>query len=276
MKRLIIILFPTVASMFLACAQESDSFQRDAGSDIGGDTDTDTDTDCTPTGAQDNFSFFLTSWYQLQELSGSPDGFGGDLRYNGAATGLEGADAICQEIASRVCFGHKTWKAFLSTSQEDAIDRIGDGPWYDYAGVLVAENLSGLTSGERPAGGCCDSGTYDELGTLHDGNSDVNNDGTNDDDHDTLTASDRSGRYNGFSCEDWTSTTAIDDSGFGFGFGGGPMCGHAWPAMSGQNWIEAHSTGGCEAGANFIQNGPGTGATVGSGGGFGGFYCFAI
>ncbi len=232
--------------------------------------------DCTPTGADEKFSFFITSYHHIQELSGSPDGFGGDLRYNGAATGLEGADAICQEIARRVCFGNKTWKAYLSTSQEDAIDRIGSGPWYDHAGNLVADDVDGLTSGNRPAGGACDDGTYDELGTFHDGSTDVNNDGQDDDDHDTLTASNSNGRYAGFSCDDWTSTTATGGGSGGPVGGGGPMLGHSWPAFSGQGWSQAHPGHGCEAGVNFIQDGPGTGNAVGAGGGYGAFYCFAL
>ena len=59
-------------------------------------------------------SFFVTSYQQIQDLSGSPDGFGGDLRYNGAPTGLEGADAICQEMARRVCFG---FRGFLGSGR---------------------------------------------------------------------------------------------------------------------------------------------------------------
>src|SRR5690606_2895287 len=121
---------------------------------------------CSDTGASASFSFFVTSYHHMRELSGSDDGFGGDLRYAGAVTGLAGADAICQEIASRVCHGHKTWRAYLSTSTVNAIDRIGSGPWYDYAGSLVASDASGLTQGDRPEGGCCDEGTYDELGVF--------------------------------------------------------------------------------------------------------------
>jgi hypothetical protein len=229
-------------------------------------------------------SFFVTSYQQIQDLSGSPDGFGGDLRYNGAPTGLEGADAICQEMARRVCFGHRTWRAYLSTSTVNAIDRIGTGPWYDWAGVLVANDPNGLISGDRPAGGACDEGTYDETGTFHDGRSDVNNDGIDDDDHDTMTATLEDGTYSGFSCDDWTSTTATDDSGGGDmgGFGGpgglngGIMMGHSWPAQSGQGWSQSHGGHQCAAGTNFIQNGPGDSSTVGGGGGYGGFYCFAL
>jgi len=237
---------------------------------------------CTDTGADEKFSFFATSHHHLIELAGTADGFGGDLRYNGAATGLEGADAICQEIASRVCHGSKTWRAFLSTSTVDAIDRIGSGPWYDYAGQLVADDVSGLTAGDRPAGGCCDLGVYDELGVYHDGSTDVNNDGLDDDDHDVLTGTDAEGRYNGFSCEDWTSTTAegeaTDDGGRPGRPGGGntgPTIGHMWPAQSGQSWKSAHSAPGCWAGVNLVQNGAGELPTVGDAGGYGAIYCFA-
>lgn len=236
-------------------------------------------TACTNTGSADNFSFFVTSYEQLIELAGSEDGFGGDLRYGGAATGLEGADAICQELARRVCFGHRTWRAYLSTSTVNAIDRIGSGPWYDHAGLLVANDVSGLLSGDRPAGGAADEGTYDELGTYHDGNSDVNGDGMDDDDHDTMTATLEDGTYAGFSCNDWTSTTATSgggDGGPGRGPSGGIMLGHSWPAMSGRHWSESHGGHQCAAGTNFIQNGGGNSATVGGGGGYGGFYCFAL
>jgi hypothetical protein len=228
--------------------------------------------DVVVTGAADNFSFFVTSYEQLIELAGSENGFGGDLRYDGAATGLEGADAICQELARRVAFGHRTWRAYLSASTVDAIDRIGSGPWYDFAGSLVADDPSGLTSGDRASGGCCDEGTYDELGIFHDG-SEV-------DDHDTLTATLSDGTYAGFSCDDWTSVTAQPEGdgmemGGGFGNFGGPIVGHMWPANSGQHWSEAHGSPGCAAGT--IHNGGGAqSGTVGGLGGYGAIYCFAL
>ena len=232
----------------------------------------------TNVGADPKFSFFVTSYFHLVELSGSADGFGGDLRYGGAATGLEGADALCQEMACRVGFGELTWKAFLSTSSVDAIDRIGSGPWYDFVGNLVASNPSGLISGDRPAGGACDTGTYDELGTFHDGRSDVNNDGEDDDDHDTMTASNADGTYAGFSCNDWTSTTAQSTGGGGGGMmgGGGITMGHSWPANSGRSFVSSHGGHQCAPGTNFVQDGPGDSSTVGGGGGYGGFYCFAL
>jgi hypothetical protein len=222
--------------------------------------------DCISTDAAESFSFFVTSMFHLIELSGSENGFGGDLRYNGAATGLEGADAICQELARRVCHGQKTWRAFLSTSTVDAIDRIGTGPWYDHSGALVAEDVTGLAGQERPAGGCCDEWTLDELGEYHDGEA-------NGDDHDTLTGSNTEGRLDTSSstCDDWTSTTAS----------GSPRIGHSWPRSpsNGRNWVSDHNAGGCAAGINTSSSmgggGGGGGGSVGSGGGYGAFYCFA-
>jgi hypothetical protein len=269
----------------------------------GPSTPTEPDPDVIDTGADEKFSFFVTSYYHLAELSGSPDGFGGDLRYKGAATGLEGADAICQEIGRRVGFGHRTWRAYLSTSTVNAIDRIGSGPWYDHQGVKVADSPQELISGaNRQPGGCCDIGTYDEMGLFHDGKTDQNNDGIDDDDHDTMTATLADGTYAGFSCDDWTSTTATSTEsggnqgggqqgggapggggfgGFGGGFGGfdlntGIMMGHSWPAQSGRHWAQSHAGHQCKAGTNFIQDGFGDGSTVGGGGGYGGFYCFAL
>jgi hypothetical protein len=240
------------------------------------------------TGADPSFSFFVTSYHHMALLAGKEEGFGGDLRYNGAATGLDGADAICQEIARRVGFGHRTWKAYLSTSTVNAIDRIGTGPWYDFVGAKVADSPEDLLAGgNRQPGGCCEDGTYDEMGLYHDGTTDQNNDGIDDDDHDTMTATNEDGTYAGFSCDDWTSTTAMPEGGnagggmvgggmMGGGFGSGIMMGHSWPARSGEHWATSHGGHACAAGTNFIQNGGGDSSTVGGGGGYGGIYCFAL
>jgi hypothetical protein len=63
-------------------------------------------------------------------------------------------------------------------------------------------------------------------------------------------------------------TGAGGSSGGGMGGGGmGSMC----------NWMSALDESGCAPGVNLIQNGgPGNDGTVGSGGGYGGFYCFAL
>jgi hypothetical protein len=64
--------------------------------------------------------------------------------------GLEGADAHCQALAEEAGAGHRTWRAYLSTQATDsepavnARDRIGDGPWANAAGVVMAANLDDL------------------------------------------------------------------------------------------------------------------------------------
>lgn len=81
------------------------------------------------------FSFFVTS-------VGS--GKGADLG------GLAGADAHCQQLATSVGAGDKTWRAYLSTQAQGgqaavhARDRIGTGPWYNVQGRLIARSVSHL------------------------------------------------------------------------------------------------------------------------------------
>ncbi|MCB1764222.1 MAG: hypothetical protein KDI27_13935 [Gammaproteobacteria bacterium] len=70
-------------------------------------------------------------------------GKGGDLG------GLAGADAHCTELATAAGAGNRLWRAYLSTEAPDkrgdsARDRIGNGPWYNAHGVLIAANLTDL------------------------------------------------------------------------------------------------------------------------------------
>ena len=56
--------------------------------------------------------------------------------------GLEGADAHCQALAATVGRGDATWRAYLSTQGENAVnarDRIGTGPWYTYDGYSMGD-----------------------------------------------------------------------------------------------------------------------------------------
>jgi hypothetical protein len=110
--------------------------------------------------ATDKFSFFVTSYAALQRLSGSQDGFGGDLRFGetGAGAGLRGADKICAAIAeaSMPGAGAKDWRAFLSANDDgtgtpvNAIDRIGSGPWYDRLGRVFGTSIANIAQ-TRPA-----------------------------------------------------------------------------------------------------------------------------
>src|SRR5258706_7152239 len=66
--------------------------------------------------------------------------------------GLAGADKICQNLATAVGQGEKTWRAYLSAERDpannngptNARDRIGAGPWYNANGVMVGNDLADL------------------------------------------------------------------------------------------------------------------------------------
>ncbi len=237
--------------------------------------------DATPDAAppgDEPFSFFVTSLEAMQRLSGSPDGFGGDLG------GIEGADGICQTIAEEVGVGHKTWRAFLSVTEGPdgqpihAIERIGEGPWYDANGRLVSENIEGLLADDRPQG---DAQTINDLPDEYGVPLSVLGDS-----HDIPTGSDQDGRLAtnnpADTCHNWTS--AADDV-----FPERLMCGHSWPRMGGggrpgrpgggrggAHWLSDHPLRGCSPGVNLVQDGPGSGTCIGCSGGYGGIYCFAL
>ena len=62
---------------------------------------------------------------------------------------LEGADAHCEALASEIHIGGKDWRAYLSAIGEGAVtasDRIGNGPWYNARGELVASSVENLRS----------------------------------------------------------------------------------------------------------------------------------
>jgi hypothetical protein len=219
-------------------------------------------------GSDARFSFFYTSLESMRRLSGSQNGFGGNLTF-GTPSGLEGADKICQSIAEGEGFGSKTWKAFLSVVQGPdgqpvhAIDRIGEGPWYDRNERLIAMNRTGLLSGNRPMGDPqAVSDLVDEKGRGRPS-------AAPNDTHDVITGTNRMGRLattnRANTCQDWTSTAGT----------GQIQLGHSWPAGSGMSWVTVHTTRSCAAGVNLVQNGPGPGTHIGSGGGWGGIYCFA-
>jgi hypothetical protein len=260
------------------------------------------------------FSFFVTSWAAMQRLSKSPNGFGGDLRY-GEADGLSGADKICTEIAEFAVpgSGAKGWRAFLSATKGPtgqpvhAIDRVGEGPWYDRLGRLIAMNKADLAQ-KRPLG--ADPAIINDLPN-EDGVPNHAPDGMLVDNHDILTGTGPTGQlFNAdwkFTCHDWTSSVGAD---------GTPRVGHSWPRMGGinwggfpgaagaggggggaagnggvppfdfsgsgigdtANWMSALNEAGCAPGASLVEMGPPnrSNPTVGSGGGYGGIYCFAL
>ncbi len=61
--------------------------------------------------------------------------------------GIAGADAHCQALAEAAGAGHRTWRAYLSTQGDDAVnarDRIGSGPWANAEGLTIATNSESL------------------------------------------------------------------------------------------------------------------------------------
>ena len=56
------------------------------------------------------------------------------------------ADQLCATLAYPAGFGHLTWRAYRTEGTTPARSRIGTGPWYNYYGSLIAENLAQLHS----------------------------------------------------------------------------------------------------------------------------------
>lgn len=213
------------------------------------------------------FSFFYTSLAAMRRLSESESGFGGDLRF-GAPSGLEGADKICQTIAEGVGSADVTWRAFLSAvhgpegKAVNAVDRIGPGPWYDRKGRLIAADLAGLIA-ERPNGDAeavADLPDESGEGTMSLGTS-----------YDVITGSNKLGLLKfddpKNTCLDWTDASLEDVQ---------LTAGHTWLAGGFANWIDAHPELSCKPGVKLDSSGVSDGTSIGAGGGWGGFYCFAL
>jgi hypothetical protein len=186
--------------------------------------------------AQDaaNMTFFITS-------AGSGDGAN--------LGGLEGADAICMKLAEAAGAGGKTWRAYLSAEGTNARDRIGPGPWQNFAGVVVANSLDELHS---DAANINKETGLTETGALVNGRGDEPNQ------HDILTGTNADGTLAaGQTCDDWTSNGD-----------GTAMLGHhdrmgPDSLATATSWNAAHGSRGCSQDA-----------LIGTGGN-GYFYCFA-
>jgi hypothetical protein len=231
------------------------------------------------------FSFFVTSMKALIALS-TKDGFGGDFRYGetGPGAGLRGADKICAAIAERSMpsSSFKGWRAFLSATaghdgkQVNAIDRIGQGPWYDRVGRVMAPTKADLLA-VRPTNGdpTIRLDLPNENG-IPNHRPDPNLPA--DDNHHTITGSDAAGKLKSATatCKDWTTSVGSAEN-------GKPSAGFSWPrggvvSNMGSNWMTTGEAPGCAAGMEIIENGPAPQGSIiiGGGGGYGGFYCFAL
>jgi hypothetical protein len=182
-------------------------------------------------------SFFVTS-------VGS--GKGADLG------GLAGADAHCASLAEAAGVAGKTWRAYLSTSDTDARDRIGKGPWFNAKGVKIADDVASLHS---------DANAITKQTALNEKGEVVNGRGDKPNRHDVLTGSKPDGtKIADQTCGDWTLSGAE----------GAAMTGHhdrtgLDDSAAAKSWNSSHaSRGGCSQEA------------LRSTGGDGLFYCFAV
>ena len=177
-------------------------------------------------------SFFLTS-------QGS--GNGGDLG------GLEGADAICQSLAEGAGSEGLTWRAYLSTQGENAVnarDRIGAGPWFNANGNRIAADVDELHSVMNRISAYT---AVDERGRTIPGSGYAPNR------HDILTGSQIDGTAYAVD-EDMTCGNCTDSSD-----NGKARLGHHDYAA----WNSAHNSRGCSQSALISTGGDGL------------FYCFA-
>jgi hypothetical protein len=201
-----------------------------------------------PSSSTGPMSFFATS-------VGS--GKGADLG------GLAGADAHCQKLATAAGASGKTWRAYLSVPPTlaagttpaapavNARDRIGNGPWHNAKGMLIARDVAHLHDGNNIS----KETALDERGNPVKGRGDTPNE------HDMLTGSRSDGTafapQTDTTCKAWTSSTE-----------GSAIVGHhdrVGPNTDNwaKSWNFSHQSAGCSQEA-LIRTG-----------GAGKFYCFA-
>lgn len=206
-------------------------------------------TACASMTAKEPMSFFVSS-------TGS--GKGADLG------GLAGADALCQRLAAAAGAGNKTWRAYLSAPGEfpsqakpqgvasvNARDRIGNGPWYNAKGQLIARDVVQLHNGNNLS----KETALDEKGNV------VKGRGDNPNEHDILTGSRADGTAfspaGDTTCKAWTSSSD-----------GSAIVGHhdrigPLPENWAKSWNFSHPSAGCSQEA-LVRTG-----------GSGRLYCFA-
>lgn len=194
---------------------------------------------------QQPMSFFITS---------AGPGNGGNLG------GLAGADKHCQTLAAAAGAGNRTWRAYLSAAAAGgqpavyARERIGNGPWYNAKGQLIARDVADLHGDiERDRNNIRKPTALNEKGQEVKGVGDMPNE------HDMLTGSDSHGRIPigaaaVLTCNNWTSNADTDRALVGHHdrLGGGTA-----------SWNAAHMTAGCSQPALVKTGGAGL------------LYCFA-
>ena len=128
--------------------------------------------------------------------------------------GLAGADEHCQALARAAGAGSRTWHAYLSGAAGagqppvNARDRIGNGPWYNAKGALIAWNVADLHGDVQR-----DRNSINKEFALNEKGLPVNGRGDTPNQHDILTCSDSFGRSllgtpANTTCNNWTSNAA--------------------------------------------------------------------
>ena len=195
-------------------------------------------------------SFFVTS---------AGAGNGADLG------GLAGADAHCQKLAEAsgaAGAAGKTWHAYLSTQASgnqpavNARDRIGNGPWYNARGQMVAKNVADLHGDTIEAARL--GNNISKASAFTEKNEALKGFGDQPNEHDILTGSQPDGRaYTDaadHTCKNWTSSGD-----------GTAQLGHFDRTGGGNtSWNSAHPSRGCSQ-PNLVSTG-----------GAGKLYCFAV
>jgi hypothetical protein len=166
---------------------------------------------------------------------------------DGNLGGLEGADQICDDLATAVGSGNRTWRAYLSAENGGdpihARDRIGNGPWENAMGELLAEDLDAL---HDPALVGDPELFIDENGVRINGQwnaAEVN-------EHDIMTGSDSNGMLlmvadMTTTCEDWTSNSMAPGPQVGHTDGMGPMMDTSMARFT--SWNGGHASRGCSS-----------------------------
>ena len=177
--------------------------------------------------------------------------------------GLDGADKHCQSLATAAGAGNKTWRAYLSaqaTNGQAAVnarDRIGQGPWHNARGAVIAKDIAHLHG---------DSVDIARLGNnlsrntvLTEKDEPVKGAGETPNQHDIITGSQPDGTAYvdnaDHTCKNYTSSAAE----------GSVQVGHFDRTGGGNtSWNSAHASRGCGQ-DNLVSTG-----------GAGLLYCFAI
>jgi hypothetical protein len=172
--------------------------------------------------------------------------------------GLDGADAHCNALAKAAGSTKTNWRAYLSTTAPggeagiNARDRIGQGPWQNAKGVVVAKTVDDLHGA---------SVNIDKQTALSEKGEPISGRGDPVNMHDILTGSDPQGMYStaggDTTCSNWTKNGE-----------GSAIVGHhdrigLKDTRHMKSWNSAHGSRGCSQDA------------LKGSGGAGLLYCFA-